>query len=189
MPRAEWGVASPFDPGSVVIEVSAPGRKSWHMSIELTDVKREWVALVPQLEESGSSGSSSGSDAKSERSSGATGRPDADSTRKTVALALGGAGVVAISGGVLFGIIALSRNTSSAQHCTANVCDAEGVSLRDTAVTSGHLSTIGFIAGVALVGGGVGYYFLAPHTEGRRTTSARLEVLPGLGRMDVRATW
>ena len=100
-----------------------------------------------------------------------------------------GAGGIAIGAGALFGVIALRQNASSAPHCTGNVCDAEGVSLRDSAVSSGTLSTIGFVGGVALLGAGVSLYFLEPNREARRPTIGSLEVHPGLGQLDVRATW
>ena len=183
VPRAEWGVPTPFDPGTLAIEVSAPGRRSWRTSLEVNDVKREWIAVVPRLEEIES-------EMRPAHASTVASSDTRISTRTTIALVLTGAGGVAIGAGTLFGVIALRQNASSTSHCTGNLCDAEGVSLRDSAVSSGHISTVGFAAGVGLVGAGVGYYFLAPRTtEARAATSAQLHVLPGLGSVDVRATW
>jgi hypothetical protein len=153
------------------------------MSIDINESKREWVATVPEIEavEPGEQHPSSAP---------ATSPFEGLSTRRTIALGVAGAGGVALGVGVVFGLMALRQNASSGPHCTANVCDADGVSLRDSAVSSGHISTVGFVSGIGLVGAGLGYFFFAPRASAApATNSAKLDVLPGLGRLDVRATW
>jgi hypothetical protein len=188
VPRSEWGVSIPFDPGVVVIEGSAPGKKSWRVSMDINESKRDWIAVVPDIEiiEPGDERAVS---TTTSTSAAAPGGSEGLSTKRTIALGVAGAGGVAIGVGVVFGLMALRQNASSGPHCTANVCDADGVSLRDSAVSSGHISTIGFVSGIGLVGAGLGYFFFAPRTPSPSTNSAQLDVVPGLGRLDVRASW
>ena len=92
---------------------------------------------------------------------------------------MAGVGVVGIAIGGIFGAKALGKNSdANTGHCTGNVCDATGVSLRQDAVHAGNISTIAFVAGgVAIAGGAVLVHgSLEPRNLGR----------PGDGRRQLR---
>ena len=49
--RAAWGMAFPVDPGKHVIEVSAPGKKTWSDEVEVPAAPRTVSLAVPELED------------------------------------------------------------------------------------------------------------------------------------------
>lgn len=80
--------------------------------------------------------------------------------------AIGGAGVVALVLGAVAGSRAISKRNEARDVCgnaEPSQCHAEaGVPIWDSASTAGTLSTIGFVAGGALVASGAALWFLAP---------------------------
>jgi hypothetical protein len=48
--RAVLGAATPVDPGTHVVRVSAPGKKPWHQSIEVGAVADQQSITIPRLE-------------------------------------------------------------------------------------------------------------------------------------------
>jgi len=141
--RAQWGTAVPVDPGNVSIEARAPGRQTFKKTISLVgDGKRETIK-IPVLE-----AASSEPAPVVDESSG---------TRRTIGLVVGAVGVVGVAVGSIYGLKAMSRNDESSSHCrTSNLCDADGLSLRDDAKKFATISTVFFIVGgVALATGAV----------------------------------
>jgi hypothetical protein len=103
-------------------------------------------------------------------------------TRKTLALVVGGAGVVGIGVGTAVGLVALSNKNSALALCPAspagNVCpnlmDANAVA---NANSTGNVSAVLLIAGGAAVVGGAVLWLTAPRANRGPTT--RLGVGPG----------
>jgi hypothetical protein len=89
--------------------------------------------------------------------------PNGDGQR-LISYVLGGAGVVALGLGAYFGLSAQSKYDESSPHCpmASGSCDPEGVELGKDAHSLATASTIGFIAGGALLAGGVALFFTAP---------------------------
>lgn len=75
--------------------------------------------------------------------------------RRTLGYVFMGLALVGGGLGAGFGVDALGkRDRSNDGHCTGNLCDAEGVSLRDRALASATISTVSFaVAAVALAAG------------------------------------
>jgi hypothetical protein len=48
--RAQWGTATPVDPGSYVIEARAPGKKSWKTAVTIAANGPPTTVAVPELE-------------------------------------------------------------------------------------------------------------------------------------------
>jgi hypothetical protein len=74
---------------------------------------------------------------------------------------VGGAGIVSIGVGLLFGQLAKNANDDSAAHCN-KTCTDQGVLLRDTAFDHATRSTVLSIAGGVALASGVALWLLAP---------------------------
>ena len=155
---AELGVAIPVDPGKHVVEASAPGKKPFSQAIEIGAEADSKVVEIPELE-AGDAGGGPGGDAAARKSDG--------STQRTIGLVLGGAGVVGVAVGAVFGLQASSKWDDAKSKCDdyPYECGAEGVDLADDAKSSATISTIGFIAGGALLAGGAALFFTAGSGE------------------------
>jgi hypothetical protein len=104
--------------------------------------------------------------------------------QRAVGLWLGGAGIAGLAIGSVFGLFASSAWSSSKGECaTATNCSDhnQAVSDHDTAVGAGTVSTIGFLAGGALLATGAVIFFTAP-SKHDRSSGSHLEVTPRVGR-------
>ena len=143
-----WATPVPTDPGAHRVEASARGYKPFAVTVVLSgDGSRETV-IVPALQPD---------------STETPGAPDNTprfwSTPRYVGVALMGAGVVGVVVGSIFGLQAISSNDDSNKNpttvgCSGTSCGATGFSDRNDARSSGTVSTIAFVAGGALLGGG-----------------------------------
>jgi serine/threonine-protein kinase len=89
------------------------------------------------------------------------------------------AGLVSIGVGTAFGLSAKSKNDEAAGMCSGLECtDQRAITLTDDARTAATISTVGFVAGGALVVGGAALYLLAPTGESKTA----LRVSPRFGR-------
>jgi hypothetical protein len=99
---------------------------------------------------------------------------------KTAGFITGGVGLVSVAIGAIFGLKA-SRTLSAPRCDTAEkVCDPGVI---DEAKTAAKISTIGFVAGIALVAGGVTMVLVAPkrRTAATETKSGGLVAAPMIG--------
>lgn len=85
------------------------------------------------------------------------------STQRIVGVVVGGAGVVALGMGTVFGLNALSKNSDSNMngHCDSSGCDVTGRQLRNDALSAATASTVAIVAGAALIMGGAVLWFTA----------------------------
>jgi hypothetical protein len=95
--------------------------------------------------------------------------PKDGSAQRTAGLVVGGVGAAGVVVGSIFGILAKAtydRALNSASECnhSTNQCQGQGVSDGKTAHSQATVSTVAFIAGGALLGGGALLYFTAPRT-------------------------
>jgi hypothetical protein len=118
--------------------------------------------------------------------------PGGMGTQKTVGLVLGGVGVVGVGIGTVFGLFASSAWSDATSACGGNtsacVDQASGRSHHDTAVTDGTISTVGFIAGGALLAGGAVLFFTgrrASEDGAPRGVSLVPTVAPGHGKLSL----
>jgi hypothetical protein len=90
---------------------------------------------------------------------------------RTAGWLMGGVGVAGLSAGAVFGLVALSKKSSS--HCDAsNVCDAGSASsIKSMAL----VSDVGFVAGSVLLAGGASILLFGP---GKRAVRTGLDVSP-----------
>jgi hypothetical protein len=115
------------------------------------------------------------------------------STRQMIGLTLGGAGLVTVIIGSVFGLNAISKNSESnaGGHCDSTGCDPTGVSLRNAALSDATISTVLFGAAFAAISGGVALYLTGPTPT--TAVHAHLNLAPVLGRsaggLGLRGTW
>jgi hypothetical protein len=109
-------------------------------------------------------------------------------TQRVAGLVVGGMGVAGIVLGTVFGFVSKSTYDGALKECTGGVpneCQQPGVDKGKSAHSQAAVSTVAFIAGGALLGGGALLYFTAP--------KAGVTVSPSVGLasagLDLRGTW
>lgn len=178
---AVLGTPIPVDPGKHTIEASAKGKKPFSATIEVSDKSRSPSIEIPALEDEPK-------DSKAPKESKDPGviEPPSEptsgwSTQKTLGLITAGAGVLGLGVGGYFGLKTQSTWKEAQTYCDGLTCDQEGVDLASQAKSTGNLSTIGFVAGGALLLGGAVLFFTAPSgkSTGRAPRPVRIGIGPG----------
>ena len=168
--EAQWGSALPVDPGKREISVSAPGRQTYTDTVSVNEGMAATIK-VPALQPAPEGAAPAPTPPAAPVSSAPAPQPAplpadrpapaeaASSSPGGLVIGLGVVGVVGLGAGTVLGLMAKSKYDDSKEHCRPtdeNLCDAEGVELRDDAMSLGTMSTVGFIVGgVALAGAGV----------------------------------
>jgi hypothetical protein len=177
---SSYGVPIPVDPGPHVIDASAPGHKHWSNVVQIGS-KRDQIAVnLPPLEASPDAvvvpppvvaqpaqPASQQQTAKDD----STGK-----TQRIVGIAVAGVGVVGVVVGAVFGLVASGKKSDATSNCNADLskCNSAGVDAMSSARSSATISTIGFIAGGALVAGGVVLYVTAPKKSEEKAVAFRI---------------
>jgi hypothetical protein len=107
---------------------------------------------------------------------------DPGASRRTIAYVVGGAGVVGLVVGTIFGVMASSSASSSKNECSTSSCTNYSKSLSDynSASTDGTISTVAFVAGGAAVAAGAILFFTAPKPASSGT-GLRWQFSPSVG--------
>jgi tetratricopeptide (TPR) repeat protein len=172
--EVQWGSALPVDPGKREVTASAPGRQTYTDTVTVSEGMAATLkvpALQPAPEAAAAApapATAPGEPTVPAAPPPAPALPPADqppapaqasSGPGPFVIGLGVVGVVGLGAGTVLGLIAKSKYDDSKEHCRPadeNLCDAQGVELRDDAMSLGNMSTVGFIVGgVALAGAGV----------------------------------
>lgn len=135
---ASLGIELPVDPGLHTIEVTSPGRPPRAFSVTLAPGEVRTMDLEPAAEPA--------------REPATVARR---SSHRTLALLLGGAGLVAVGVGTTTGVLAIDRNGTVHDHCSAVDCDAIGFDASREGKTYATVSTISFVGGAALLAAGL----------------------------------
>jgi hypothetical protein len=152
--EAQWGTGVPVDPGTRVVEASAPGKKPWKWEAAVGAGGATVSVKIPPLEAAPVTAPPATQD---------TGMP----LQRKIAIGVGAAGVVGLAVGGIFGGLTLGKVGDADKTCTPSaggtfVCDAPGAALRDEAAGLATISTAGLIAGGVLAAGGVVLWLTAP---------------------------
>jgi hypothetical protein len=111
--------------------------------------------------------------------------------QKIGGLIAGGAGVVGVVIGAVFGLSSKSKHDASLLNCHAALCNADGVTERNDARSAGNVSTGAFIVGGLGIAGGLALWFTAPTPDGGQTAGVGLA--PEIGRdrqgLILKGTW
>jgi hypothetical protein len=177
-----WGVPVPVDPGLHLIEVTAPGRKTWRSKLVVGSEATTTALAVPALEKL-SADSSASPPSPSLEPAGAVQTSEASDvpwgTQKIAAAGIGGVGIVSLIIGTGFGIDAIVKHSDSEAGCPSNTsCTAAAGAVRDSAIHAGNASTAGFVIGLAALGGATVLWLTAPGPTQETNKTARLVVLP-----------
>jgi hypothetical protein len=173
--RAEWGVATPIDPGPHKLRISAPGRLPVTRDVAFDRLAAQKTLSIAELERAPVAAAPVPAPA-------AEGAPRGG-TQRVLGLAVAGVGLAGIAVGTVFGLQASSKNDDAAAHCHGNnLCDAEGIRLDKQGHDAATISTVAFIAGGALAAGGLVIFLTAPSGREKPTSglqSPRLGVRAG----------
>jgi hypothetical protein len=177
--EAELGSPIPVDPGEHVIEAVAPGKRAWTSKVQVTGDAAKVSIEIPKLQATGSAEPTTApviTTAGGNTAPAAT-KPAAGSAQRVAGLVIGGVGVVGVGLGTIFGLQASSKWSDAKAACTDYPFDC-GVGARDrqsNARSAATVSTVGFIAGGALLATGLVLYFTAP----KQRESVALGIGPG----------
>ena len=174
---AQWGLSIPIDPGPHTIIARANGKKEWSSKITIAAQETKRVA-VPMLEDAPVAVVPPNGDTAT---SGQDGAPQSDGkSQRTLGLALAGVGVVSLGVGVVFTFISKGEESKANDgdcNSSSNICKTQnGVDMRHTAIVEGNISTVGFIAGLILAGGGITLWATAP--KAHPATTGKWNVTP-----------
>jgi hypothetical protein len=164
--RVSWNIPMPVDAGTYSIEAKARGKKPWRTSIEVRGEGAE-VGTTIRLEDSLEVLASAHSD---EGAAPETPHPSDGRTQRTVALVVGGAGLVGLGLGAIFAVNAKSRYDESRGNCNPqdpNRCNPSGLDQRDSARSMGNAATVAVSLGAAALATGTILYFVAPTLDSR----------------------
>ena len=94
--------------------------------------------------------------------------------------------LVGVGLGTVFGLMAKSTYSDAVSHCpTTSTCDGTGIRGGQDAHSQATISTLGFLAGSALLAGGVVLFLTSPK-DGAVTGAVRVQPAVGAGGAGVR---
>jgi hypothetical protein len=191
--ESSWGRAFPMDPGHHTIAAHAPGRGPWSAGVDL-GVERDaqivtLVPLAPLVPEGAPP-------AAGEPPAAVPGPSPAPSYESTVAAPprgawmrpagwiAGGAGILALGAGSIFGVAAITKSADARSRCSPASCtDAGAVAENDDAKTAATIADVAIGVGIAAVAAGAYLLLAAPSSSPPSQAAPRgLRVLPLLGR-------
>jgi hypothetical protein len=175
--EGERDAAVPLDTGIHAVEARAKGKKPWHSTAAVEEGMQVEV-IVPELPpEQGAAAPSAQGDSRSflERLG----------TQRTAALALGGAGVIALAVSAGFGLSALSKKSDAEGACPVpDPCgNRQAADTWSSANSAATTSTVAFVLGAALLAGGAVLWFTTP----KPASPFAFGLAPG--GMEARAAW
>jgi len=177
--RPAWGVATPLDPGSHVIEAKAPGKRPWTTTATLPAEQGAEHVEVPALVDAPTFPSLALVPAPSSE------QPrSADSPQRTFGWAMIGVGAAGVATGSITGAMAIAKWSGAATKCPNGVCPtAADRSAFIGAGTLADVSTGTYIAGGVGLAAGLVLLLTAPRAapSSGSATSATVHVAPLLG--------
>ncbi|MGA3123019.1 MAG: hypothetical protein ABSF69_19795 [Polyangiaceae bacterium] len=202
---AEWGVPIPVDPGSHRLEATAPGRKPWRSSVDVSGPGTTLVVTVPALEAlpvdiapagapppPETKASNGTTVARREGPTAVKGSSSNGAVQRISGLTVGGLGIVSIGVAIAYAVVAKTKDNDSVNDCQAgdhDACDPTGISIRNEAIRAGNVAswTLG-LGGAAIVGGAI-LWLTAPRNPDVTTSGGWLLVAPTLGGAVLRGAW
>lgn len=163
---AAIGSKIPLDPGRYRVEVSATGKAPWSTEVELPPGPATVELRIPEFDAAAPPAPAPAPAPPPE--------PSSAPTRRAVGLVLGGVGLIGVGVGTTFGILTFVKKGTIADNCQGRYCNAEGLEASDDARASATLSTVGLIAGGALLAGGAALYLTAREAPEQATTAVWL---------------
>lgn len=193
-----WGSAIPLDPGRHEFSATAPGYKKWSSTVQIDATGGTTRVSIPRLVPETSAaepavvspvsatppGSSPGSPpgdapanlASADAPRAGSGAPadvgtsTGGGTQRTIGYVLGGAGILGLGAGVVFGLVRNAKINERDGLCSGDICRSTAEKsqfddLTSNARSAATLSTVGFAAGGLAVAAGVILVLSAPRTQ------------------------
>jgi hypothetical protein len=154
--KAAWSSPLPIDPGEHELGATADGKRPFSLKFTVAKGPGTTDLVLPALDDA------------PKPATGPASPPPEDSGRglRTVGYVVGGVGVAGLVVGGIFGLRAISLKSDRDALCSGdNLCDPSGVTKDRHARDTATVSTIGFIAGGALLAGGVVLVLSAPRAS------------------------
>jgi hypothetical protein len=198
VPNAALGVKRAIDPGPHVVKASADGWEAAQTTFTVADAGTAAAALVLKKASAAPIAAAAGP-AAAPAGPPATATPPASndvpsgsdgSTQRTIGLVgmiVGGAGLAT---GAITGLLAMGKHSTLTGECKGSVCPPSASSDLSSYHSLGTISTIGFIGGAVLGGGGAILFFTAPHgSPAAPATGTTLTPYVGLGSLGAVGTF
>ncbi|MGD0524581.1 MAG: hypothetical protein ABSE49_05540 [Polyangiaceae bacterium] len=171
------GTPVAVDRGEHQFSFEAGGGQPVTLTVVVKDgEKRRLVSVTVGV----SSGSDTGTGTGTGKGAGGGDHPTSSSTQRTLGLVLGGAGVVGLGVGAVFGALAASKWSATKNDCAVSgACPSYSQAVSDHAATASDatISTVGVIGGAALLAAGLTLYFTSP--SAKTTTVDAVGIGPG----------
>lgn len=179
IPRALWGTPWTVLPGRAVFEASAEGHETARVEIDARAGSEDAVTLTLRPATSGSASTTRQPLAAAHSPTTTTTAPRR--AQPVAPWVLVGAGVASVGAGVAFVLLQNDAIAARDAACTSYGCRASALDDNRRAETWNLAANAAFIAGGAMIGGGVLWYLLArPRTEHPRT-ALNMGVAPWAG--------
>ncbi len=176
------GTSLRVDPGEHVFVFTAPDREPVTQTFVLKEGEKERLERIAMGSPSDSGARSSEGMPPSTPPSMAD-RPGGLGGQKIAGLIAGGVGIAGLAVGSVFGLMTISKGNQQKSDCPgATDCPRypQAASEHSTAQSDRTIATTGFIAGGALLVGGLALFFTAGHSSGTAGSSALL-LVPSAG--------
>lgn len=178
--ETSFGVPVPVDPGDHVVTVFAPGREPRELRLNVLADGATTVVRLPEMERPVEPVAAPVAPPPA-REPPPPAHRETSSTHplRSVGLVVAGVGVVGTGVGAYFGGLAKSRlDESNEMGCDGAVCPPAAADKRDEARDAGNVSTVFFLAGGALVAGGLGLWLFGPEDREQPAPGVSAVVAP-----------
>jgi hypothetical protein len=183
---AAFGVPLPMDPGKHSFLVSAPGRETRTLDVELAEGQQQSLEIGPgdPLPAAPATTATAPSGPAPDRT------PKEGHDTRTIGWIAGGVGVAGLAVGLTTGIMALGKKSITDEQCNdkLRVCTAEGRDAASSGRTLAIVSTVGWVVGALGVGAGA-YFILTSSPKSHNETALVTDVVPGGAGLRVVRTW
>lgn len=174
---AQLGTPIPVDPGEHTVEATAEGKQPWSKKVEVGPDAAKVEVEIPALADATQAATTTTTTHGDVKLDSGTTPSSSGSSQRTLAYVAGGLGIVGVGAGVFFGLSASSDWDDAKSDCNdfPYGCSQAALDARESASSKATLSTIGFIAGGALLATGAVLFF----TAGSGETKTAFGVGPG----------
>jgi hypothetical protein len=169
VPKSLVGIPRPTDPGARLVEASGPGLLPASRTVTLADGQEAPVSLTLAPDPAA---------AKVVVAPTPSPREERSRIPAYVLFGVGGAGIVT---GAVTGVLALTTKSTLTSECPGDRCKPSASGDLSSLKTLSWVSTIGFAAGAAAVGGGVVLFLRAPSSDPSPRGAVTLTPIVGLG--------
>lgn len=172
------GTELPMDPGPHVVALDAPGYRSVTQPLIVDASAAVKTLELPALEKDVPEPTPTAPPLPARAAHVAPAAPPRHESewgwQKTAAAVAGGASIVGVGLGSIFGLRANSEWSSAQEGCPSNRCSEAGYSHWENARSSATISNVAFGAGLVLAATAVTLWLTAPPRAGQEPRSARL---------------